>query len=1069
MNPPTTFPVGDGTSTGPFGDGTLLPPQGAFTTVVRFAVEPGMTTALSMDGFNSAAAIDCVAGEGNDAAAATTRVRMGRVGTSAAEEIARRHGQLLVLPPADRVTCVMRVSNWHLAKTFGAEDLYVGEASAIADRLYALRTRAAVECGIFAIFGLYHLILFAMRTKERAPLWFGIMCLTVAVRIAVMDRFIERVMAGPLAVQIAGRLEILSLSVAIGILPAVFHEFLARGVDKRLLRGAFAVSAVLSLLVLTAPLPVVFGAVLRASQLGCLLVLVLGVYTTARDVIYVQDTNVRLFAAGFAVLFLGGFWDLAKARDIVVGPWLIGEALLLMVVMQSFVLARRNADARRAAETLARELDERNQELARANELKDEFLANTSHELRTPLTGIIGLAEALIDGSGGEPTVAQVRSLGLIAQSGRRLANLVNDLLDFSKMRATDIDLSLQSISVFFAAETVCALVQPLIQGRPLVLANHVADNSPCVLADEGRLQQILTNLVGNALKFTRKGEVKIEAKASGSFLVVSVHDTGVGIAPESRNEIFEAFHQGDGSAAREFGGTGLGLSVAKSLIEKQGGTISVESTVGVGSVFLFTLPLSGRPADMSLSGAIGSVSRSVAAPEFLEPAVLSAQLPSGSHRVLIVDDEPVNREVLVQQLSRSGHQIVEASNGQEALAIVAMSGKPDIVLLDVMMPTMSGYEVLDALRKTFTEQDLPVLLLTAKNREEDLIEGFKRGANDYIVKPFLKGEMASRIQHHLRLGDQSRDIKQLGVLLATELDERRQVEGALVEVSERAAIGRAAVEVIEAKRASLELALREAEERLVHAEKMATIGTMVAGVAHDLNNPLHFIATAQESLVEVLAAARAELDSEAKLGRLILTNWTTITESVSFMQTGLDRALAIGSAMRNMARADVDYTEVNIEDVANESLIICRHRVAGARVEKRYADAPMMWGRRSHLGQIVMNLVANAGDALNEAAAKGIAGFQPTLRISTRGRLVDDAVVTELTVEDNGPGIPEATRNRIFEPTFTTKAAGVGTGLGLAICAKIVADHGGTLVVDTSPELGGARFILTVRGPPDD
>jgi signal transduction histidine kinase len=436
---------------------------------------------------------------------------------------------------------------------------------------------------------------------------------------------------------------------------------------------------------------------------------------------------------------------------------------------------------------------------------------------------------------------------------------------------------------------------------------------------------------------------------------------------------------------------------------------------------------------------------------------------------VLVVDDEPVNREVLAQQLATSGHEILQASNGEEALALVEQVGKPDVLLLDVMMPKMSGYEVLERLRKNYDEKDLPVLLLTAKNREEDLIEGFKRGASDYIVKPFLKGELVARLAHHMRLLDQARDIGELSLRLAAELDERRRLEGSVAEFSARVEAVRADLVRIEKQREELRLALREAEERLVHAEKMATVGTMVAGIAHDLNNPLHFIAAVQEGLREVIGEAGRALASEAKVGEIVVANWSTIAEAFEFTEKGLERALAIGGAMRNMARAEAESSEVSLEEVASEALLICHHRLVGVKIEEDFPGAPLCWGRRGHLGQVLMNLVANAGDALHEYGEKRGVSFQPRLRVSTHGALRGDVIGAELVVEDNGPGIPGAVRSRIFEPTFTTKGAGKGTGLGLAICAKIVEDHGGELRVDRSEAFGGARFTLWVPGPPED
>ena len=1046
-----------------------LPKQGVVTSLLRIRVEGNETTALRVGGFTASAEVECAAGDGSDRTAPSTRLRVGRVGASAAEEIPVRHVATLALPPGPEVSCLLRVSNWSSAMLWGIEDLSIGPASGVEKSLVFDHVRAGVEVGVFLVFAVYHLILFALRRSERAPLWFALMCATVALRVATMDGWIDLAAAPESARAWSYRAEMMTLGLALFVVVGTCDAFFPRGLPVLPRRVGFAIALAQIAVIAVAPLETLFGTVLHVNQLELLVVMIGAIAFLVRELWQQKTTELQLFAGGIGLLFLGVLWDLARARSLVVGPWLTGEALIGMVLLQSFAIARRNASARATAESLATVLDAKNHELAQANELKDQFLANTSHELRTPLNGIIGLAEALIDGSGGEASVSQRKTLGLIAQSGRRLASLVNDLLDFSKMNASEIELVTASVSPHAAVELACAMLQPLTAGKPLVLTNRVSPSLPPVLADDGRLQQVLANLVGNAVKFTRSGEVWVDAAVQGDLVSFSVHDTGVGIPESVRESIFEAFQQGDGSPAREFGGTGLGLSVARALVERHGGTITVESTVGVGSVFRFTLPLSGREPDAVVPSGIGTIARSLVTPLEVDVTPISSVRGVSSHRVLVVDDEPVNREVLAQQLASTGHEIMEAANGDEALALIERFGKPDVLLLDVMMPKKSGYEVLAELRKTYDEKDLPVLLLTAKNREEDLIEGFKRGASDYIVKPFLKGELIARLAHHVRLLDQARDIGELSLRLAAELDERRRLEGTVTEFTAKAEAVRTDLVAIERQREELRGALREAEERLVHAEKMATVGTMVAGIAHDLNNPLHFIAAAQDGLSEIIAEAGRSLDSEAKVGHVVIANWSTMAEAFEFTRQGLDRALAIGSAMRNMARADADSSEVNLEEVAEEALLICRHRLLGVSVEEAFHGAPLVWGRRSHLGQVLMNLVANAGDALHEHAQKRGSTFEPRLRVSARGVVREGRIGTELIVEDNGPGIPDAVRVRIFDPTFTTKGAGKGTGLGLAICAKIVADHEGELRVDRSEAFGGARFTLWVPGPPED
>ena len=284
--------------------------------------------------------------------------------------------------------------------------------------------------------------------------------------------------------------------------------------------------------------------------------------------------------------------------------------------------------------------------------------------------------------------------------------------------------------------------------------------------ADENRLQQILHNLVGNAIKFTEDGSVRITAEERDGVVAVTVSDTGIGIPADQHESIFNAFEQGDGSVAREYSGTGLGLTITKQLVELHKGTISLKSEPGKGSQFTFTLPISraeerlaphlgeasgrgvpvGRLHDSGWDDALtmGAVAE--------QPMATVAVPVENTSRILIVDDEPVNLKVLENHLRLQGYVVEKASSGSQALEIIQRSKPFDLVILDIMMPKMSGYEVCQKIRQTYPPSSLPIVLLTAKNRVADLVEGFRAGANDYIPKPFSRDELLSRIRTHLNL-----------------------------------------------------------------------------------------------------------------------------------------------------------------------------------------------------------------------------------------------------------------------------------------------------------------------------
>ncbi|MBX2817022.1 MAG: response regulator [Saprospiraceae bacterium] len=430
--------------------------------------------------------------------------------------------------------------------------------------------------------------------------------------------------------------------------------------------------------------------------------------------------------------------------------------LLILAAIHQFYLWRTRVQRRKIALQTQQLEQERsvNEKLRQVDLLKDQFLANTSHELRTPLSGIIGLAESLIDGATGELPQATNANLSMIAASGKRLAHLVDDILDFSKLKNADLDLHVIPVDLHTAAGLVIKLLSPLADAKGLTLRNEVDQSISYVNADENRLQQILVNLIGNGIKFTPEGQVRITAREDQDWVYVEVHDSGMGIRKEKLGTIFRSFEQGDGSAEREFGGTGLGLAITKKLVELHGGSIKVESQPGQGSTFTFTLKRSDvqQSAPASALQPEEQLTKSEAI-DHTSAEMQSSLVNLGDRlRILAVDDEQVNIQVLKNHLSLVGFDVVAANSGPQALEIIHEQGPFDLVLLDIMMPRMSGYEVCEILRKQFMPSELPIIMLTAKNQTVDLVQGFDVGANDYLSKPFSKDELLSRIKTHIRL-----------------------------------------------------------------------------------------------------------------------------------------------------------------------------------------------------------------------------------------------------------------------------------------------------------------------------
>ncbi|WP_420602217.1 response regulator [Flagellimonas sp.] len=448
-------------------------------------------------------------------------------------------------------------------------------------------------------------------------------------------------------------------------------------------------------------------------------------------------------------------------RNIIIGAALV----ILLFVYFAFNRYKHNQRVRQADEEKKRLIIEERKrteiekqrvlELQKIDKLKDEFLANTSHELRTPLVGIIGLTESLKDGIAGKLPKAAMENLDMIANSGKRLSHLVNDILDFSKLKNKDIELAMRPVDIHALSTIVLRLSHPLVQDKKLKLINSIPKDAPLVDADENRLQQIMHNLVGNAIKFTQKGYVTLLSEVKNDMLSISITDTGIGIPSNKLKTIFNSFEQADGSTQREYGGTGLGLSVTKQLIELHGGIIEVSSEEGRGSIFTFTLPLSTTDRKDYKSNGLSSTDfvQSISTHQGKLPLpgakkTLGHEVP----KILIVDDEPVNRRVLENHLTIAGYEITEVSSGKEALEELNDGHSYNLVLLDVMMPGISGYEVCEKIRERYIASDLPIILLTAKNTINELVVGFNAGANDYLTKPISKNELLSRIKTHINL-----------------------------------------------------------------------------------------------------------------------------------------------------------------------------------------------------------------------------------------------------------------------------------------------------------------------------
>jgi two-component system, NtrC family, sensor kinase len=430
---------------------------------------------------------------------------------------------------------------------------------------------------------------------------------------------------------------------------------------------------------------------------------------------------------------------------------------------------------------------------------------------------------------------------------------------------------------------------------------------------------------------------------------------------------------------------------------------------------------------------------------------------------ILVIDDSLTNLEVLYATLSNLGYEVLVEMDGLSAIEQVK-NNPPDLILLDIMMPKIDGFETCRRLQADPETKDIPIIFMTALTDSVEKVKGLGLGAVDYITKPFQQDEVLARIQVHIKL----RRLNQ-------ELDEQKQ------QLEER----------VKARTAELSEALEKLQAtqlQLVQTEKISSLGQLVAGVAHEVNNPIGFISTnlyhANQYVNDLINLIKLYQEKFPTPGNEIEEIMETIDlghisedlpRLISSMKLGSDRIRGIMQSLRNYSRTDgLEKKAVDIHEGIETTLMILQHRLnaqtyrSGIQIMKEYGNLPMIECYPGQLNQVFMNLLANAIDAIEESLegkeyekgkSRTSEDFAPVIYIVTSL----DREYVSIKIRDNGQGIPESVREKIFQPFFTTKPEGKGTGLGLSICSQIVTEkHGGTLECNSSPQTG-TEFVIKI------
>ncbi len=948
----------------------------------------------------------------------------GRVGTDRASAVPNGKDNFVRIPDGiETLRLVLQISNFSNWLGGGSQfGSIIGDYDAINQDNQHYAYFFWFIGGTFIILAFYHLGIYSLRTEDKSALWFALFCLGFVVRVFTqLYNFMYDFNDGEYY-YLAAKLNWFSIYSFTPLFALLVNSVYPKDTHKWVISTSVFVGATCALLILVLPLEIFSRSVYYYVAFSFAVVFYAN-YVSIVALIRRREQSVLFFASLFVFSFtmIGSVLDVTQifsTRESLPLGFLVFAAGQAFLLSQRFSRSFKRVEALSAEmvaknehlQALSNALSENNERLQKIDKLKEQFLANTSHELRTPLNGIIGLTDSIRAGAKGPINDDVDRTLEMISASGRRLSKLVNDILDSAKLGNRELELSRSAVDLHEIVEIDLHISRPLVGSKSIELFNRVPIDLPLVDADEDRLQQILQNLIGNAIKFTEKGHVTVTAKERGRMVLIEVEDTGIGIPEDKFDTIFDSFQQVDPSIERKYGGTGLGLSITKNLVLLHGGEIWVESEPGAGSRFCLTLPTASDqmiartsanlvPGDSTMrpiltgepvpSAGMPDRSRVAAAGETVrnDHSVLKDAPKSGGDRmsVLIVDDDEVNRHVVANFLGLEAYDVYEAEDGIKALEVMS-ARRPDLILLDIMMPRLNGFEVCRKIRAETDLSDTPVIFLSAKDRTEDLLAGFESGGNDYLTKPVSGPELIARVETHAKFS-------------------RLKAEA-------------------------------------VRQEKLAAIGQMAAGIVHDFKNSIGVIKGYAEMIAE------DDLDDRLEAAEFA----TTIASEA-------DRISSMAYDILEYSRGELtlDRSNVTVSTFLEDVRIAIAPYFSQRGLAFTVTDAPdaTISIDRRRMVRAFANIAGNAAESLSSEplAAEG--------RFALSARLVDDGVEFEL--RDNGPGIPAHIRDTLFD-AFVTHGKEAGTGLGLALAKSTVDAHGGSIRFETERGKGTAFFIVLGR-----
>lgn len=645
------------------------------------------------------------------------------------------------IPPSGDFEIILQVANFTYARGGVWYPIFMGTSEDIFHYAKTIGYKDLFLVGALLMMLLYYLAIFLMRKEDRSSLYLVLLCMITIGRTVIYGDYIINWIFLSNIYHIIVAIDYLTLVWFPIALLFLIGEIFKGLVSPKLNKIFKAYGALMSMVIIFLPIHTYTSFTYPIEAVA----LAIGFYAVICAAKAYPDAKMdsAIIMTGALVAALGGIHDVLYQNNLISSSFgeLSSFGFLILLFLQAFILARRFSEAFDESKILS-------EKLLKLDKMKDEFLANTSHELRTPLNAIINIAEGISRGTEGPVSDRQIDSLSMITTSGKRLTHLINDILDYSQLKNVDLKMNFEAVSLKRTVESVMNVLERLNTTAGLKLLIDLPYDLPDVHGDENRLIQILYNLTGNALKFTEAGYIKVWAARVGDIVEICVEDTGPGIPDDKIAIIFEPFRQLEDSLTRKKEGTGLGLSLSKYLIEAQGGNIRVESKVGIGSKFFFSIPVSTQAAEeksWQYKTAITEIAAAAYGGNYIDKFPYRHE-GNGPH-IILVDDNKGNMLSLAAILELESYSVTAITSSAEFFEEFKAAGNVSLVILDIMLPGLSGYEICREIRKDFLVSELPVLMLTARTATHDIVMGMEAGANDYLSKPFDTEELLARVK----------------------------------------------------------------------------------------------------------------------------------------------------------------------------------------------------------------------------------------------------------------------------------------------------------------------------------